>query len=43
MKTFKINKAFVGKALVGEGNEVALFDLIVGPRGRGVETAFCIA
>jgi 5,6,7,8-tetrahydromethanopterin hydro-lyase len=43
MKTFKINKVLVGEALVGEGNEVAHVDLIIGPRGSGAETAFCIA
>jgi len=29
--------------LVGEGNEVPHVDLIIGPRGSGAETAFCIA
>lgn len=43
MKTLKINKVLVGEALVGEGNEVAHVDLIIGPRGSGAETAFCIA
>jgi 5,6,7,8-tetrahydromethanopterin hydro-lyase len=43
MKIQKINKVLVGKALVGEGNEVAHVDLIIDPRGSGAETAFCIA
>lgn len=38
-----INKVLVGEALVGEGNEVAHVDLIMGPRGSVVETAFCNA
>ncbi|MGB7816702.1 MAG: formaldehyde-activating enzyme [Methylotenera sp.] len=42
MKTLKINKVLVGEALVGEGNEVAHVDLIMGPRGSAVETAFCL-
>lgn len=42
MKELKIDKVFVGEALVGEGNEVAHVDLIIGPRGSGAETAFCI-
>lgn len=33
----------MGEALVGEGNEVAHVDLIMGPRGSAVETAFCNA
>ncbi len=37
----KINKVMVGEALVGEGNEVAHIDLIIGPRGSAAETAFC--
>ena len=39
----KINKVMVGESLVGEGNEVAHIDLIIGPRGSAVETAFCNA
>jgi len=31
----------VGESLVGDGNEVAHIDLIVGPRGSAAETAFC--
>ena len=37
----KINGVMVGESLVGEGNEVAHIDLIMGPRGSAVETAFC--
>ncbi len=37
----KIDKVMVGEALVGEGNEVAHIDLIIGPRGSAVESAFC--
>ena len=29
----KINKVMVGKSLVGDGNEVAHIDLMMGPRG----------
>lgn len=43
METTKINKVLIGEALVGDGNEVAHVDLIIGPRGSGAETAFCIA
>ena len=39
----KINKVMVGESLVGDGNEVAHIDLIMGPRGSAVETAFCNA
>ncbi|MFZ9642576.1 MAG: formaldehyde-activating enzyme [Candidatus Methylopumilus sp.] len=39
----KINKVCVGEALVGEGNEVAHVDILMGPRNSGAETAFCIA
>lgn len=41
METMKINKVLIGEALVGEGNEVAHVDLIIGPRGSGAEIAFC--
>ncbi|KAB2321260.1 formaldehyde-activating enzyme [Betaproteobacteria bacterium SCN1] len=37
----KINRVMVGEALVGDGNEVAHIDLIMGPRGSAAETAFC--
>ena len=30
----------VGESLVGEGNEVAHIDLLIGPRGSAAETAF---
>ncbi|MFN2105761.1 MAG: formaldehyde-activating enzyme [Candidatus Promineifilaceae bacterium] len=39
----KINKVLIGEALVGEGNEVAHIDLIMGPRGSAAETAFANA
>ncbi|MCQ8783165.1 formaldehyde-activating enzyme [Mangrovibrevibacter kandeliae] len=39
----KINKVLVGESLVGEGNEVAHIDLIMGPRGSAAELAFCNA
>jgi 5,6,7,8-tetrahydromethanopterin hydro-lyase len=37
----KITKVMVGESLVGEGNEVAHIDLIIGPRGSAAEAAFC--
>ncbi len=37
----KVTKVMVGEALVGDGNEVAHIDLIIGPRGSAAETAFC--
>ena len=37
----RVDSVRVGEALVGEGNEVAHVDLIIGPRGSAVETAFC--
>ncbi len=36
-----INRTLVGESLVGDGNEVAHIDLMIGPRGSAVETAFC--
>ena len=39
----KINKTLVGESLIGEGNEVAHIDLIMGPRGSAAENAFCNA
>ena len=39
----KIDKVMVGESLVGDGNEVAHIDLIIGPRGSAAETAFCNA
>ena len=37
----KINKTMVGESLVGDGNEVAHIDLLIGPKGSAVESAFC--
>ena len=34
----KINKVLVGESLVGDGNEVAHIDLLIGPRGSAAET-----
>jgi 5,6,7,8-tetrahydromethanopterin hydro-lyase len=42
-KTKKIDGLRVGEALVGDGNEVAHIDLIIGPRGSAAETAFANA
>jgi len=39
----KINGVCVGESLVGDGNEVAHIDLLIGPRGSAVESAFCNA
>ncbi|KQR76504.1 aldehyde-activating protein [Burkholderia sp. Leaf177] len=39
----KINRVMVGESLIGDGNEVAHIDLLIGPRGSAVETAFCNA
>src|SRR5260370_28402809 len=39
----KIAKVMVGESLVGEGNEVAHIDLILGPRGSAAEASFCRA
>ena len=36
-----VNKVMGGEALIGDGNEVAHIDLLIGPRGSAVETAFC--
>ncbi len=38
-----IDRVLVGESLVGDGNEVAHIDLIVGPRGSAAESAFCNA
>ena len=38
-----IDRVLVGESLVGDGNEVAHVDLIMGPRGSAAETAFCNA
>lgn len=39
-KMAKITKTCVGESLIGDGNEVAHIDLLIGPRGSAVETAF---
>jgi 5,6,7,8-tetrahydromethanopterin hydro-lyase len=39
----KIDRMLVGESLVGDGNEVAHIDLIIGPRGSPVESAFANA
>lgn len=36
-----IDNVRVGESLVGDGNEVAHIDLIIGPRGSAAEAAFC--
>src|SRR4051812_10545128 len=38
-----IDRVLVGESLVGEGNEVAHVDLILGPAGSAAEKAFCHA
>ena len=38
-----IDRMLVGESLVGEGNEVAHVDLLIGPRGSAAETAFANA
>ena len=38
----KIDRMLVGEALVGDGNEIAHIDLIIGPRGSAAETAFAM-
>ena len=38
-----ITNVRVGESLVGDGNEVAHIDLIIGPRGSAAEAAFCNA
>src|SRR6202051_2033331 len=40
MAMAKLTGVCVGESLVGEGNEVAHIDLIMGPRGSAAETAF---
>src|SRR6202045_157277 len=39
----KVTKLCVGESLIGEGNEVAHVDLLIGPRGSAAETAFATA
>jgi 5,6,7,8-tetrahydromethanopterin hydro-lyase len=36
-----IDRVLVGESLVGDGNEIAHIDLLIGPRGSAVESAFC--
>src|ERR1700754_1143477 len=43
MAMAKVNGLCVGESLVGEGNEVAHIDLIMGPRGSAAESAFAHA
>ena len=38
-----IDRVLVGESLVGDGNEIAHIDLIIGPRGSAAESAFCNA
>lgn len=38
-----IDRVLLGEALVGDGNEVAHIDLMMGPRGGAAEAAFCNA
>jgi 5,6,7,8-tetrahydromethanopterin hydro-lyase len=42
-KVAKIDRVMVGESLVGDGNEIAHIDLILGPRGSAAESAFCNA
>ena len=39
----KIDRLLVGESLVGDGNEVAHIDLLIGPRGSPAEAAFANA
>lgn len=39
----KIDRLLVGESLVGDGNEVAHIDLLIGPRGTPAESAFANA
>jgi 5,6,7,8-tetrahydromethanopterin hydro-lyase len=38
-----IDRVLVGEALVGDGNEIAHIDLVIGPRGSAAERAFANA
>ena len=40
MERTKIDKSLIGEALVGEGDEVAHIDLVIGPKGGAVDYAF---
>jgi 5,6,7,8-tetrahydromethanopterin hydro-lyase len=37
----RIDRVCAGEALVGDGNEVAHIDLVIGPRGSSAEDSFC--
>ena len=39
----KINTVYISESLVGEGNEIAHIDLMVGPRDSSAEAAFANA
>jgi 5,6,7,8-tetrahydromethanopterin hydro-lyase len=39
----KIDRMMIGESLVGDGNEIAHIDLIIGPRGSAAESAFAHA
>ena len=39
----KIDRMMVGESLIGDGNEVAHIDLLIGPRGSPAEAAFANA
>ena len=43
IKMAKITNLRVGESLVGDGNEIAHIDLIIGPRGSAAESAFANA
>jgi 5,6,7,8-tetrahydromethanopterin hydro-lyase len=43
MAMAKISGLCVGESLIGEGNEVAHIDLLIGPRGSAAESAFAHA
>ncbi len=38
--TRRITKSLIGEALAGTGPEIAHIDLVIGPKGGAVETAF---
>jgi len=43
LRSHKITQMCIGESLVGDGNEIAHIDLIIGPRGSPAETAFANA
>jgi 5,6,7,8-tetrahydromethanopterin hydro-lyase len=43
MAMAKVTGLCIGESLVGEGNEVAHIDLLIGPRGSAAESAFAHA